>query len=125
MPVLARVIESFGISTIIVTMMPNYAERCGVPRVAGIAYPFGHPFGQPGNAPMHIAVIRDTLRVLAAATHPNTVIHLPYQWPEPQEVAYRAWQPREMSPVVRMMRERALAARAQREGAPPETGSSP
>ncbi len=125
MPVLARVIESFGISTIVVTMMPNYAERCGVPRAAGVAYPFGHPFGRPGDVPMQLAVIRDALRLLAAATHPNTVTHLPYQWPEPQEIAYKAWQPREMSPVVRFMRERTLAARAERERATPEPGTPP
>ena len=111
MPVLARLFEAAGFSTVTVTMMPALAGRLGIPRAAGVEFPFGHPFGRPGDIATQTAVLRDALRVLAEATRPNTVVHLPYQWPEPQAVAYKAWQPREMSPIVRHMREQALARR--------------
>ena len=112
MPVLARLFEAAGFSTVTVTMMPRLAERLGIPRAVGVEFPFGHPLGRPHDAAMQTAVIRDALRVLAEATGPNTVVHLPYEWPEPQAVAYKAWQPSEMSPVVRYMREQELARRS-------------
>src|SRR5438105_15900212 len=92
-------------------MMPDLANRLGTPRVVGVEFPFGHPFGRPGDVAMQTAVLRDALDVLATATGPNTVVSLPYTWPEPQDVAYKAWQPREMSPIVRFMREQVLARR--------------
>ena len=121
MPVLARVFESYGLSTVTVTMMPGYAERAGIPRALGVEFPFGHPLGRPHDADMQLRVIRAALRVLAGATEPNTVIHFPEEWPEPQEVAYKAWQPREVSPIIRHLREQALARR----GTAPTPGPSP
>lgn len=95
-----------------VTMQPNYAERSGAPRIVGVEFPFGHPFGRPGDAATQTAVLRAALRLLTEADAPNLVRHLPYEWPEARAVAYKAWQPREMSPIVRFMREQALARRA-------------
>ncbi len=99
-------------------MMPGLAERLGIPRAVGAEFPFGHPFGRPGDVATQTAVLRDALRVLAEAPGPNTVVHLPYRWPEPQAVAYKAWQPREMSPIVRWAREQALTRRAQEDTGP-------
>lgn len=93
-------------------MMPHLANRLGTPRVVGVEFPFGHPFGRPGDAATQTAVLRDALALLANATGANAIVDLPYAWPEPQDVAYKAWQPREMSPIVRYMREQALARRA-------------
>src|SRR3712207_303696 len=96
-------------------MMPGLAERLGIPRAVGVEFPFGHPFGRPGDVATQTAVARDALRALDEATAPGYVMHLPYTWPEPQEVAYKAWQPRTMSPIVRSMREQVLDhRRAQR-----------
>src|SRR5262249_6243070 len=93
-------------------MMPNLAQRLGIPRAVGVEFPFGHPFGRPGDVETQRGVLRAALGLLAEADAPGTVLHLPYEWPEPQEVAYKAWQPREMSPIVRYMREHVLARRA-------------
>lgn len=112
MPVLARLFEREGFSTVTVTMMPTLAERLGIPRVVGVEFPFGHPFGRPGDAATQTAVLRAALRLLAEATEPGASVHLPHEWPEPQDVAYKAWQPREMSPIVRYLREQVLARRA-------------
>jgi hypothetical protein len=110
------VFEQAGLSTVTVTMMPNLAERLGIPRAVGVEFPFGHPFGPAGDTETQRAVLRDALHFLATAPGPESVLHLAYPWPQPQEVAYKAWQPREMSPVVRHMREQVLARRAVQEG---------
>lgn len=112
MPVLARAFEAAGLSTVTVTMMPGHAARAGIPRAVGVEFPFGHPLGRPGDAATQLAVIRDALRTLESAVRPNTVVPLSYEWPEPQEIAYKSWQPREMSPIVRYMREQILARRS-------------
>lgn len=100
MPVLARLFEAAGFSTVVLTMMPFLAQRLGCPRTAGVEFPFGHPLGRPHDVAGQMAVLRDALRLLETADGPGTEADLPYLWPEPVEVAYKAWQPREPSPIV-------------------------
>jgi hypothetical protein len=106
-PVLARLFEAAGFSTVTLTMMPFLSQRLGAPRTAGIEYPFGHPLGQPHDVGGQTAVLRDALRVLETAGEPGTSVDLPYLWSEPVEVAYKAWQPAEPSPIVAYMKEMA------------------
>ncbi len=53
-PVLARRLEDAGIPTVLVTMMPDIAERLLAPRIVGVEFPFGHAFG-PAKRPRHAA----------------------------------------------------------------------
>jgi hypothetical protein len=105
--VLARLFEAAGFSTVTLTMMPFLSQRLGAPRTAGIEYPFGHPLGLPHDVAGQTAVLRDALRLLEAAHEPGAAVDLPYLWPEPVEVAYKAWQPAEPSPIVAFMKEQA------------------
>jgi hypothetical protein len=100
-------------STILVTMMPYWAEKIGVPRTAGVEFPFGHTLGHAGDAREQAAVIGDALRVLAEAQEPGAVVHLQYGWPD-FERWKREWQPERPSPIIRLLRERAEAGRRQR-----------
>ena len=109
---MARLFDAAGLSTVTVTMMPGLAQRLGIPRVVGVEFPFGHPFGRPGDAETQTAVLRAALRLLEEAREPGASLDVEIAWPEPQEVAYKAWQPREMSPIVRYLREQVLARRA-------------
>jgi hypothetical protein len=113
-PVLARVIEAAGISTVIVTPMPYFAEALGVPRAVGVAFPFGHPLGHAGDRDEQSKVIGEALRVLREARGPGTVEHLSYEWPD-YESWKREWQPAEPSPIVALLRESARGGRAQAE----------
>jgi D-proline reductase (dithiol) PrdB len=106
-PVLARWIEAEGIPTVIVTMMPSVAEERLAPRIVGVEFPFGHAFGMPRDRAMQRSVLELALRVLAGASRPGTRVDLDLEWPVPVREAYRAWQPKEASPIVRKM----LAAR--------------
>ena len=105
MPVLARWIEATGIPTVIVTMMPAVAEERLAPRVVGVEFPFGHTFGMPHDRAMQRRVLELALRVLAGAAGPGTRIDFDQEWPVPLREAYRAWQPREPSPIVKKMLE--------------------
>jgi D-proline reductase (dithiol) PrdB len=102
-PVLARRIEAAGIPTVIVTMMPAVAERLLSPRIVGVEFPFGHPFGQPGDRTTQRVVLETALRVLAGAAAPGTRVDVDLEWPQPRGEAYKAWQPAEPSPIVAMM----------------------
>ncbi|MBE2223373.1 MAG: hypothetical protein IAF02_17675 [Anaerolineae bacterium] len=110
---MARELEATGFSTILVTMMPYWAEKIGVPRTLAVEFPFGQTLGQPGNAAQQMRVIRQALAVLAPSTgsgatstssgqavSPGTIIHSDEIWPVDQKEAYKAWQPPEPSPII-------------------------
>jgi hypothetical protein len=102
-PVLARWIEAAGISTVVVTMMPAVAEERRAPRIVGIEFPFGHSFGIPGDKAMQRRVLELALRVLAGAAAFGTRVDVDIEWPVPLRDAYRAWQPKEASPIVKKL----------------------
>ena len=118
MPVLARVIEAAGISTVLVTMMPHWAEKLGAPRTLGVEFPFGHPLGRAGHADEQLTVIRRALRVLREAQTPGTIEHYDQPWPEDESEWRKRWQPSEPSPIIRMMRERAQQQAQERRETP-------
>jgi hypothetical protein len=112
--VLARTLEAKGLSTIIVTMMPYWAERIGTPRCLAVAFPFGHTLGQPHDSAGQMRVIREALRVLESAQNPGEIVHSPEEWPVKHEEALKSWQPAQPSPIIaalapdfrKMLRER-------------------
>jgi hypothetical protein len=98
--VLARRVEDAGIPTVVVTMMPETAEGLLAPRVVGVEFPFGHPFGLPGNRSLQRRVLATALAVLAGAAAPGARVDIDVEWPHPRGEAYKAWQPAEPSPIV-------------------------
>ena len=92
--------EEGGLSTILVTMMPSWAEAYGVPRAVAVEFPFAHPLGLPGDHEMQTRVIRDALLVLSEAQEPNTVVHLARSWPGDETSWRRRWQPTSASPLI-------------------------
>ncbi|HZD57820.1 MAG TPA: hypothetical protein VE136_13895 [Anaerolineales bacterium] len=100
---LARTFEGAGFSTILVTQMPFWAEKTGVPRTLAVEFPFGHILGLPGDPEQQMQVIRQALEVLRSADEPGTIVHSEETWPVPQKEAYKAWQPEEPSPIVQVL----------------------
>jgi hypothetical protein len=82
-------------------MMTAVAEERRAPRIVGVEFPFGHTFGMPGDKDMHRQVLSLALRVLAGATGFGAHVDVDIEWPVPLRDAYRAWQPKEPSPIVR------------------------
>ena len=103
MPVLARFIEAAGIPTVTVTMMPDLATAVLAPRIIGVEFPFGHPFGMPGDRTMQRTVLETALTVLSGAAGFGTRVDVDIEWPVPRAAAYKSWQPKEASPIVAMM----------------------
>jgi hypothetical protein len=124
-PVLARTLETAGLSTILVTQMPFWAEKTGVSRTLAVEFPFGHILGQPKDRDQQMRIIHQALEVLETAEEPGTIVHSGEAWPIPQKEAYKAWQPEEASPIIQMLvpRYREILRRGRSKGAG-ELGSS-
>jgi hypothetical protein len=102
-PVLARTFEAAGFSTILVSQIPYLVETIGAPRTLAVEFPLGHTLGQPQNIPQQNRVLIQALDVLKSAKEPGTVVHSQEIWPVPQKEALKDWQPKEPSPLIKMM----------------------
>ena len=111
MPVLARLIEAAGIPTVVVTTMPDLAAQLRSPRIVGVEFPFGHPFGMPGDRVTQRRVAEAAVHLLTDAAVPGTRRDLEIAWPQDRKTAYRDWQPPEPSPVVQVFLDRLAATR--------------
>jgi hypothetical protein len=107
--VLAQTLEEARISTVLVTMMPYWADKLGAPRTLGVEVPFGHPLGMPGDAAMQMRIIRAALSLLESAREPGAEADVEVEWPQLPDEARRDWQPSEPSPIIKMMRDQAQA----------------
>ena len=100
MPVLARTLEAANLSTVLVTMMPYWSEKVGVPRTLAVEFPFGHTLGASHNVPQQKRVILEALNVLAEAPEPGRTLHSGEIWGKSVEDAIQSWQPKEPSPII-------------------------
>ena len=76
-------------STVLVTNMPFWAEKVGVPRALAVEFPFGHILGPPHDRELQHRVIAQALEVLQTAAEPGTIVHSPEVWPGSHEEALR------------------------------------
>lgn len=100
---MARDLEAAGFSTVLITMMPFWAEKVGTPRTLAVAHPFGQPLGPAGDTAWQAAVFDAALAVLAQATEPGAVVQRDAEWPVPAKEALKAWQPPEASPIIALL----------------------
>ncbi len=103
MPVLARIFEAAGMTTVLVTNMPFWSERIGAPRSLGVEFPFGHIIGAAGDAAMQRRVIVQALEVLEKSKAPGRIEHFQEPWPEPIELARRRCEPEAPPPIAAQM----------------------
>ena len=87
----------------LVTNMPFWAEKTGVPRTLAVEFPFGHMLGQPHNVAQQMTVISQALEVLEAAGEAGTIQHSSESWPVPTKQATQDWQPKDASPLMAVM----------------------
>ena len=100
---LARTLETAGFSTILVTTMPFWAEKIGVPRTLAVEFPYGQTLGQPHNVEQQMRVINQALQILEQATEPGQIVHSTESWPVSQNEASKTWQPEQPSPIIKEM----------------------
>ena len=101
---LARTLEAAGLSTILVTNMPYWVEKIGVPRTLAVEFPFGHILGQPHDIPMQMSIISQALQALVEIREPGVIIHAEDKWPQPVDEVITAWQPENQSPIIAHLR---------------------
>ncbi len=77
---IARVVESHGISTVSLSLNRELSEKIGAPRTLYLRYPYGAPLGEPGNVNQQRAILKDMFAALDTAKEPGTIIDLPYRW---------------------------------------------
>ena len=106
MGLVQRVLEESGISTVTLSWIPELTRAVGVPRLAGIGYPSGQPFGRPHDAQGQRAVLRATLEVLTSASGPDSYVELPFEWPESPAQARRASADVAPPPIVELLRKK-------------------
>ncbi len=93
--------EARGLSTLVLSVMPEVTASVGVPRLAGIGYPGARPLGAPGDAPGQRAVLRSALAVFERLESAGRV-DLDFQGPPRRQRHH----PRETPPIVQLLRRR-------------------
>jgi len=78
----ARVLESGGISTVTYTNARDIAASAGNPRQVFLNYPLGNPAGRPHDPDNQRDVLRAGLKLLEEAEKPGIIVDLPYVWSE-------------------------------------------
>jgi hypothetical protein len=110
----ARFLEEDGFSTIVLSPTPEFQRKVGMPRLAGIEYPYGRAIGQVGDSEGQKEVLLAALSCLQKAEESGQIFHLPFTWHEsPQETK---WHPPEMSPVIKLFLGDVKKAAAQARG---------
>jgi D-proline reductase (dithiol) PrdB len=77
---LARELESHGISTVIMGCAKDIPEYCGVPRYLFSDFPLGNPAGRPHDPQSQAATLEWALRLLESAPGPRTTLQSPLRW---------------------------------------------
>ena len=93
--------EEAGLATATLSTIPALTQAVGVPRLAGIGYPVGLPFGRPGDSPGQLAVLRAALGTLESIREPGTRVDLAFEWPEALKLRTH---PPQMPPIVRLLK---------------------
>lgn len=99
---MSRIIEAAGVSTAVLSWIPELSTAVGAPRVVGIGRPGSVPFGLPGEADLQREVLRAALQAAERATTPGERIDLPFEWP----AHAREPKPPEAPPIARLITRR-------------------
>jgi D-proline reductase (dithiol) PrdB len=77
---LAREIETVGVSTVALALVREVAKAARAPRMLYLHWPFGHALGEVNNVEQQRAVLRDMFSMARRAPRPGLVVDLPYRW---------------------------------------------
>ena len=123
MGLVQRVLEASGIPTVTLSLIPDLTRAVGVPRIAGISYPFGRPLGRLHDADGQRAVLRAMLELLPSASGPDTYVELPFTWPESPAQARNASKDLPPPPIVELLKRKPWLLAALYSGRIPQSES--
>jgi D-proline reductase (dithiol) PrdB len=75
-----NVLEGCGISTVSVSMAPIVTYGVRVPRALYVRFPYGNPYGEPGDADTQREILMALLEWLYDAREPNQMARLAVSW---------------------------------------------
>jgi D-proline reductase (dithiol) PrdB len=75
-----RAIETIGITTVSISLVRAYSQKIKPPRAISLAWPFGHPLGEPGNMNQQAAVLGKAFEALYQINEPGTIIDVDWHW---------------------------------------------
>jgi D-proline reductase (dithiol) PrdB len=70
---LARVLETHGLSTVLLALVREFVEKVRPPRAVFVPFPFGAPVGMPNDREQQLAVLRTALSTFEAPSGPVLV----------------------------------------------------
>ncbi len=94
--------EEAGLSTLVLSVMPEITASVGTPRLAGIGYPLGRPLGTPGDAEGQRAVLRAALDTFERIESFGGRIDLDFPGPSRRGRLH----PKVPPPIVKLLRRR-------------------
>ncbi len=112
---MARVFEEAGLSTVMVTNAPFFAQ-IGLPRVVAVEVPYGHMLGYPNDREMQMKLVEAALTLLEDAEGADAMTEVEIEWPQEFDVARKDWHPLELPPIVKMLVDQAKKASEERRG---------
>ena len=77
---IARVLESYGMSTVTLSLNREISEKVKAPRSLYLRFPYGAALGEPGNIDQQRTILKDMFDALTSIEEPGTMIDLPYRW---------------------------------------------
>ena len=89
MSLVARYLESEGISTVVIGSARDIVEECGVPRFLFVDFPLGNPCGKPWDVPMQHALIYEAIDLLEKSWKPRTTIQSHFTWTSDENDIWR------------------------------------
>ena len=75
-----RAIEEAGITTVVLSNIPDLTAAVGVPRLVAVEHPFGQIVGRPGDSDTQLAVLQGLLEAVVDMRRPGEIKHLPFKW---------------------------------------------
>jgi hypothetical protein len=72
--------EEAGMAIVSLTMVPYVSIATGVPRTLHVRFPYGDPFGEPGDTVTQRKILEAALRWLYEAPGPNQLFRLRVGW---------------------------------------------
>ena len=89
MSLVARHLESEGISTVVIGSARDIVEECGVPRFLFVDFPLGNPCGKPCDVAMQKALISEAFDLLENSWQPRTTVQSTFVWEEKENDLWR------------------------------------
>jgi D-proline reductase (dithiol) PrdB len=77
---IARVVESYGISTVALSLNREISEKVEAPRALYLRFPYGAALGESGSVNQQRTILKDMFDALESIEEPGTMIDLPYRW---------------------------------------------